>query len=209
MSLIQREARLMMTSFRIIFRVVKRDGLQSSSTMIPKLNQIASSSNRSGEEAIVAMRLINAYRNINGAIYDGKKHGVVHVFKTRFSMLQLGGTKGNNNKFQQITQKNEKVGGGGAKVAFVITGSTRQQLRALGYDDNVIRKLKPSQALDIAESNIHRTIKDQLLDVTKESTQKVDMRSSNNETQKVDESDEPNTNTSFDMHSVMLYNMCF
>lgn len=192
---LQREAHLLMVSCGIIFKVLKVDGLKATSTMIPRLNQLAQQSQNPNEK-IAAVRIINTYRSVNGAIYDSKKFGLTHVVKTRFPLL-LGGTK----THPQITMKkntisNEAVG----KVAFVITSQTRQQLRQLGYDDDAIRTMKPKTALDIVESNIHRSVKDQINSIeTSTVNEPEDITKENNSGS---DKEHPNTSTTFDMSSV-------
>jgi hypothetical protein len=152
---IQREARLLITSCKIMLTVLKKDGLNAGSTFIPKLNQLAHSQQQ--EEAIAATRMINTYRNINGIIYDGKKFGMSHVLKSRFP--SVFGT--NTTTSLKSLPTNEQS----AKVAFVITSLTRQQLGQLGYDEDAIRNMKPKHALDIVASGIPRSVKDQLQNV--------------------------------------------
>ena len=137
---------------QLLVRVVGQRGLPiRDHNIIPALQ--AEAANRTQpEQAAAATRLLSLYKDANLCVYDIQKHGVVHALGSRVRQY-----RGNGPSCPVATSSGTPSAAPesrGAKVAFVITGRTRERLAALGHSKEGVKKLRPADALIIAEEGV-------------------------------------------------------
>lgn len=111
-----------------------------------------------GGNAQAARRLVAVHHSTNHFYYLFQKGQLLSNLSTRARSLTTW--SGQQPQLQQPKPQQQRSG---AQVAFTITRATRHTLKELGFEDSRVAKLKPAQALALAQERVEPEQADEFL----------------------------------------------
>lgn len=140
-------SKLLYTAASLLPRLLRARGLPlSSSNYVPELQRLALAGPE-GFEGLAAQRLLAMIKFTNSAVYTIQKEGVRHFITQTFP------ARFNSSRHVSLPSSSA-LPAAGARVAFVMTSRTRERLKALGYDEEAIKGLRPAEAMEAVENNV-------------------------------------------------------